>query len=274
MKCLKICVYPLSLHTGTRDVNDKSSFPFNTSAPPATFLSTVTMTTVSKPMAPAVAYRDPCDPSFVNTSSTTTTAVPLSLPPPPPSASRASPSMQYPSQQQASMHGSVLTKSTTHVSSQTTSTPVTSRPKLHSRLANHSAGKRTAGFTAAKVKPLSTQERMSLFMEHSVATSSRPTPKIVIRKDAKFKSACNKMRWLDKHSGAATLKAITSSADEYKDSVAAASDNREKVTEENNTQFYSFHEKADPSLDESVNPPIKLPSALLVSSDGYCFLIT
>lgn len=96
---------------------------------------------------------------------------------------------------------------------------------------------------------------MSIFMEQTVASSNKSTPRVVIRKDAKFKSACNKMRWLNKASEA------DATAGNSKGSTAGS----EKATDENGSQFYSFYEKADPSLDESVNPPVKLPSALLVS---------
>ena len=107
------------------------------------------------------------------------------------------------------------------------------------------------------VKPLSTQERMSMFMEHTVASSNKSTPRIVIRKDANFKSACNKIRWLNKGS-----KVVTIALAAGKDSTTVSSSDG-KVSDDGG-RFYSFHEKADPSLDESVNPPIKLPPALLV----------
>lgn len=143
------------------------------------------------------------------------------------------------------------------MSSQTTATPVTTSAgnKLLSSSGNN---KKTVG---TKVRPLSTQERMSMFMEHGVA-GNKSTPRVIIRQDAKFKAACNKIRWLNKASEVATTKAMASVGKD-KDSTTHAAGGSEK-TDENSIQFYSFHEKADPSLDESVNPPIKLPAALLV----------
>ena len=157
-----------------------------------------------------------------------------------------------------------MAKPTVHVSSRTTATSTTvsasnTIPGSRTRTLSSSSSKKAG----ANVKPLSTQERMSMFMEHTVASSYKSTPKIVIRKDANFKSACNKIRWLNKGSEAATARTVTSSAGNNKGSTTADS-SEEKVNDDNGSQFYSFHEKADPSLDESVNPPLKLPSVLLV----------
>ena len=152
-----------------------------------------------------------------------------------------------------------MAKPTVHVSSRTTATSTTVSAS------NTVPGSRTRALSSSSSskKPLSTQERMSMFMEHTVAGSYKSTPKIVIRKDANFKSACNKIRWLNKGNEAATARTVTSSAGNSKGSTTADS-SEEKVNDDNGSQFYSFHEKADPSLDESVNPPLKLPFALLV----------
>lgn len=158
-----------------------------------------------------------------------------------------------------------MAKPTVHISSRTTPTSATvstsnTGPGSHTRIIASSSGKKAG----ANMKPLSTQERMSMFMEHTVASSYKSTPKIVIRKDANFKSACNKIRWLNRGSESTTAGTITSSPNNSRDSTTADSSSERKVNDENGNRFYSFHEKADPSLDESVNPPIKLPSALLV----------
>ena len=117
--------------SGTRNAvgskDNKQSFPFNTSAPPTTFLSTVTMATTRQPMRTvAAAYRDPCDPSYTITPAAVSNKV-LSLPPPPSiSVSRLPPSIQYPSQQQQfPLKGGAAVKSTAHVSSQSAATAVT-----------------------------------------------------------------------------------------------------------------------------------------------------
>ena len=222
------------------------------------FLTTARKSTTVIPSS--AAYRDPCDPTPSITTTTTTSTVP-SLPPPPSRSQVVPLSMPYPSQQQSLMYGGVMVKSTAHVSSHTTTTSVTSNTGHGSRTRAVGSGHGSSKKAGANVKPLSTQERMSMFMEHTVASSNKSTPKIVIRKDANFKSACNKMRWLNK--GREAARTMTSSAGNSKDLTTAGSSG-EKVNEENGSQFYSFHEKADPLLDESVNPPVKLPSALLV----------
>lgn len=199
------------------------------------------------PAMTAAAHRDPCDPSSLHPATATSTALCL---PPPPVTSTVPLSILYPSQQQSRLHGGAAVK----LSQAPAVTPVSD-----GNAASHSKAVKGGGSikrTTSNVKPLSTQERMSMFMEHTVASGNKLTPRIVIRKDAKFKSACNKIRWLNKASEAATT-----SADNRKRSSASSED---KTANENGSQFYSFHEKADPSLDESVNPPIKLPTALLV----------
>lgn len=197
------------------------------------------------------AYRDPCDPS------STVPLLPL-----PPSTFKGQPSIQYPSQRQSLLQGGAAVKLPVHSSSQPSATPVTApagNAGSHSKVVNSNNKTVRPG---ANVKSLSTQERMSLFMEHTVAINNKSTPRVVIRKDAKFKSACNKIRWLNKSSETVTSKAIASVG---QDKNSTAPGGIEKTTiDESNTQYYSFHEKADPSLDELVNPPIKLPSALLV----------
>ena len=205
------------------------------------------------PAMATAAYRDPCDPSSLHT--TTATSIVSCLPLPPVMSTIPS-SIQYPSQQQSRLHGGTAVKLHGPTASQAIAvTPVSAgKATPHSKAVKGGNIKKTT----PNVKPLSTQERMSMFMEHTVATGNKLTPKIVIRKDAKFKSACNKMRWLNKASGSATTAAT--STDNRKHSSASS----EKAADENSSQFYSFHEKADPSLDESVNPPIKLPTALLV----------
>lgn len=162
-----------------------------------------------------------------------------------------------------------MAKPTVRVSSQTIATSATvSTSNTNPGSRARATGNKKAG---TNVKPLSTQERMSMFMEHTVASSYKSTPKIVIRKDTNFKSACNKIRWLNKGSEAAAARTMkSSSASNSKDSTSS---NEEKVNDDNGSQFYSFHEKADPSLDESVNPPIKLPSALLVRIKCVCMRI-
>ena len=58
--------------------------------------------------------------------------------------------------------------------------------------------------TIDNVKPLSTRERMSLFLEHSgegKSAATMTTPKEVIKRDTKFKAACNKLKWFNKGSG-------------------------------------------------------------------------
>jgi len=205
-------------------------------------------------VTPPAAYRDPCDPSSMSIVTATIPSLPL-----PPSLSNSLPSVQYPSQQQLSIQDGVSTKSTLHVSSQKIASLVISSAGSHSKVASSGSSKKTMA-SGGSIKPLSTQERMSLFLEHSAAVSNnRSTPKIVIRKDAKFKSACNKIRWLNKASEVAMVTTMTSPGERKAD------DNKEMTGENNSSQFYSFHEKVDPSLDEAVNPPIKLPSALLVS---------
>ena len=114
--------------------------------------------------------------------------------------------------------------------------------------------------TTGNVKPLSTRERMSLFFEHSgegkSVAATVTTPKVVIKRDAKFKAACNKLKWFNKGSGPveqSVSKSIAGDSSKIEDSF------------EDDGQFYSFHEKVDPSIDEAVNPPVKLPTVLLVS---------
>ena len=204
---------------------------------------------LTTPAMAAAAYRDPCDPLSLHTSTTTSTIPSL---PPPPATSVVPASIQYPSQQQSILHGGAALKS--HGSSHAPTVPPVSAGNTtpRSTVARGGSSKKSS----SNVKPLSTQERMSMFMEHTTASSNKSTPKIVIRKDAKFKSACNKIRWLNKAKEATK----TTSSDNSKHSTSS----KEKTADENGSQFYSFHEKADPSLDESVNPPIKLPTALLV----------
>lgn len=144
-------------------------------------------------------------------------------------------------------------------SRQTTATVSAASTASQSKVVNSVGGKKAG----ANVKPLSTQERMSMFMEHTITGSSKLTPRVVIRNDAKFKAACNRIRWLNKDSEAVMAKATATSAGNGKDSKTSGGQ-EEKTSGENESQFYSFYEKPDPSLDESVNPPIKLPSALLV----------
>ena len=209
----------------------------------------------------AAAYRDPCDP----TTSISIANTVQSLPPPLLGSQVVPLSIQYPSQQWSLMYGGTITKPTVHVSSRTTTTSATvSTSNTAPGSCTRAVGSGNSKKTSTNVKPLSTQERMSMFMEHTVTSSYKSTPKIVIRKDANFKSACNKIRWLNKDSEAATARTISSAALNSKDSTTTSS-SEEKVNDENGSQFYSFHEKADPSMDESVNPPIKLPTALLVS---------
>ena len=118
--------------------------------------------------------------------------------------------------------------------------------------------------TTGNVKPLSTRERMSLFFEHSgegkSVAATVTTPKVVIKRDAKFKAACNKLKWFNKGSGPveqSVSKSIAGDSSKIEDSF------------EDDGQFYSFHEKVDPSIDEAVNPPVKLPTVLLVSGSLY-----
>ena len=251
---LKVCLVTI----GTRDFSakDDKSFPFNTSALPSTLLSTVTTTTTTNKrksttaIPSAVASRDPCDPSSLMMSTATGTVLSL---PPPPSASQVPPSKQYPSQHQSALYGGTVTKSAMSGHTTTSSGNSTTGHGSRTRAPSSGTGGRQIG---ANVKPLSTQERMSMFMEHTIASSNKSTPRIVIRKDANFKSACNKIRWLNKSGKAATISAAS------KDSTTVSSSDGKVI--DNGGQFYSFHEKADPSLDESVNPPIKLPPALLV----------
>ena len=145
-----------------------------------------------------------------------------------------------------------------HSSSQhntTNSSAIRSGDKVNSR-------KTSTGKMAATSKPLSTRERMLLFFEHSgegkSAAATMTTPKVVIKRDAKFKAACNKLKWFNKGSEPveqSLTKAPSVAGDSSKIEDSAKDDGR----------FYSFHEKADPSIDEAVNPPVKLPTVLLVS---------
>ena len=121
--------------------------------------------------------------------------------------------------------------------------------------------KSSAGKMATIAKPLSTRERMSLFLEHSgqgKSAAAMTTPKVIIKRDTKFKAACNKLKWFNK--GSEPVEQSVTKAP----SVAGDSSKIEESAEDNG-QFYSFHEKVDPSIDEAVNPPVKLPTVLLVS---------
>ena len=105
-------------------------------------------------------------------------------------------------------------------------------------------------------------KRWKTFLEHSgegkSAAVALTTPKVIIKRDAKFKAACNKLKWFNKGS-----EPVEQSLTKVP-SVAGDSSKIEDISEDSE-QFYSFHEKADPSIDEAVNPPIKLPTVLLVS---------
>jgi len=122
--------------------------------------------------------------------------------------------------------------------------------------------KSSTGKMATTSKPLSTRERMSLFLEHSgenKSAAAMTTPKVVIKRDAKFKAACNKLKWIDKGSSDPVEQSLTKAP-----SLAGDSSKIENSFEDSE-QFYSYHEKVDPSIDEAINPPVKLPTVLLVS---------
>jgi len=126
--------------------------------------------------------------------------------------------------------------------------------------------KNSIGKMATTSKPLSTRERMSLFLEHSGQDKSTDaTPKVVIKRDAKFKAACNKLKWFNKGSDPVE-QSLTKAP-----SLAGDSSKIENSFEDDG-QFYSYHEKVDPSIDEAVNPPVKLPTVLLVSGPSVCVL--
>ena len=129
--------------------------------------------------------------------------------------------------------------------------------------------KSSAGKMATFAKPLSTRERMSLFLEHSgqgKSAAAMTTPKVIIKRDTKFKAACNKLKWFNK--GSEPVEQSVTKAP----SVAGDSSKIEESSEDAG-QFYSFHEKVDPSIDEAVNPPVKLPTVLMVSGSFLCVCV-